>query len=393
MAALCDRSGPALGASSIADRIATLSADVWGADRAVHIVGGDASLLAVQQQLLQFAESSSPVLITGATGTGKELFARGLYVLSPRRKQLMISVNCAQYQDTQILASELFGHRRGCFTGAVVDRAGVFEEADRGVVFLDEVAELSLAAQAMLLRALSEGEIARVGENRARRVNVRVVAATARDLPAMVAAGTFRADLLYRLRYLRVSIPPVRARGGDWRLLAAHFLSRLNAQTDQRKSFSDEALAALGRHPWPGNVREIRCVVELAFFSTTGDLIDGPAVLSALDPVDDSAPAPAPVDPRPAPTPQPRAHDATDVYGALVIDKRCFWDAVYEPFMTRELSRREVAALVDRGLHEVGGSYKDLLTHFSIPQTDYPKFMDFLRHHRLKRSRRERAVQ
>jgi anaerobic nitric oxide reductase transcription regulator len=366
--------------------VAELAADMWGADRPVDIIGVHDAVTAVQQQMLQFAQSDSPMLIQGETGTGKELFARGVYLLSRRRKQPMMCVNCAQYQDTQLLASELFGHRRGSFTGAIADRPGVFEEADRGVVFLDEIAELSPAAQAMLLRTLSEGEIVRVGENRPRHVNVRVVAATARDLSAMVACGSFRADLYYRLRFLQLRIPPVRERGDDWRLLTHYFLDRLTGRVGDRRSFSDASLQLLERHRWPGNVRELAGVVDHGFFSATGDVIEPDAFASVLVEVarasdGETAPAAAPGPPPPAPV---------DVYRDLVVDRRGFWETVYQPFMTRELSRREVSALVERGLREAGGSYKDLLTLFGIPAADYLKFMDFLRHHRLKRSRRGR---
>ncbi len=367
--------------------MAELAADMWGTDRPVDIIGVHDTVTAVQQQMLQFAQSDSPMLIQGETGTGKELFARGVYLLSRRRKQPLMCVNCAQYQDTQLLASELFGHRRGSFTGAIADRPGVFEEADRGVVFLDEIAELSPAAQAMLLRTLSEGEIVRVGENRPRHVNVRVVAATARDLSAMVAAGSFRADLYYRLRFLQLPIPPLRERGGDWRLMANYFLNRLNGRGDDRRSFSDASLQALERHTWPGNVRELKGVVDHGFFSATGDVIEPAAFASVLAEIaclgeGETAHPAAPVPPPPA--------AGADVYKDLVARRRGFWENVYQPFMTRELSRREVSALVERGLREAGGSYKDLLKLFGIPDGDYLRFMDFLRHHRLKRSRRDR---
>jgi transcriptional regulator with GAF, ATPase, and Fis domain len=377
--------------TDVARRIAALSADLWGHDRAVHIVGLDASMLAVQQQLLQFAQADSPVLISGETGTGKELFARSLYLLSDRVRHALICVNCAQYHETPLLASELFGHRRGSFTGSLTDRAGAFEEADQGVVFLDEIAELSPPAQAMLLRTLSEGEIVRVGENRARHVDVRIIAASARDLGAMVNDGRFRADLYYRLRFLRLTIPPLRVRGDDWRLLVDHVLERLNTRRGCQKRFSGDALRALERCVWPGNVRELRSVVELAFFSTTGDVIETGCLEETLVPSPESV-ATQPM--RPERPPEPRLaliqSPPRDVYHRLVIERRSFWESVYHPFMTRELSRRDVSALIERGLREAGGSYRDLLTLFGVPQVQYQKFMDFLRHQRLKPSQGDR---
>ena len=167
-------------------------------------------------------------------------------------------MNCAQYHDGQLLASELFGHRKGAFTGAIADHRGVFEEADGGVVFLDEVGELCVPAQAMLLRALGEGEILPVGATQSKRVNVRVIAATSRDLRPMIEAGRFREDLYYRLRHLHVRVPALRERGDDWRLVLELLRAQLAARRGSRKRFSDAALNGWARYAWPGNVRELR---------------------------------------------------------------------------------------------------------------------------------------
>jgi len=371
--------------TDLARRIGAVSAERWGRERTVEIVGLDGSMRAVQQQLLQFAQADSPALISGETGTGKELFARSLYLLSDRVRHALICVNCAQYHETQLLASELFGHRRGSFTGALTDRAGAFEEADQGVVFLDEIAELSPPAQAMLLRTLSEGEIVRVGENRARHVDARIIAASARDLGAMVSDGRFRADLYYRLRFLRLTIPPLRMRGDDWRLLADHVLERLNTRRGCQKRFSGGALRALERCVWPGNVRELRGIVELAFFSTPGDVIEASCLEDAVVPSPESLATQLMRPERPAKPGLALIQSSQhDVYHQVVVEGRSFWDSVYQPFMTRELSRSDVSALIERGLQEAGGRYRDLLTLFGVPQDQYQKFMDFLRHQRLK---------
>ncbi|HEX2187654.1 MAG TPA: sigma-54 factor interaction domain-containing protein, partial [Longimicrobiaceae bacterium] len=198
--------------SDLARHLRLLSAEQWGERNGVALIGRHARLLEAQEKALFFAQAEAPVLVTGETGTGKELFARAVYLLGSRRGAPFVSVNCAQFGESQLVASELFGHRRGSFTGAVADHRGVFEEADGGVVFLDEVGELSSSAQAMLLRVLGEGEVVRVGESRARRVDVRVVAATNRDLREMVADGRFREDLYYRLRFLHLHVPPLRER-------------------------------------------------------------------------------------------------------------------------------------------------------------------------------------
>ncbi|MEW5929398.1 MAG: sigma 54-interacting transcriptional regulator [Gemmatimonadota bacterium] len=367
--------------SDLARHVRALSAEQWGERGAVALIGRHASLLEAQEKALFFAQADAPVLVTGETGTGKEIFARAVYLCSSRRGAPFVSVNCAQFHDNQLIASELFGHRRGSFTGAVADHRGVFEEADGGVVFLDEVGELSQAAQAMLLRVLGEGEVVRVGESRARRVDVRVVAATNRDLRAMVAGGRFREDLYYRLRFLHLHVPALRERGDDWRLLTDFCLRRLEARSGIDKRLSPASLARLGAHQWPGNVRELRGLMEMCHCLALRDRFIEPHLFEQhLEPAGapDAAPAAAAVL---APA---SASGGIPVIGEGEGD---FWTRVYEPFMDRELSRSQVRAVVEEGLRRSNWSYKRALRVFGVEPDDYLRFMDFLRHHRLKPER------
>jgi transcriptional regulator with GAF, ATPase, and Fis domain len=361
-------------ASSLSHKVWLRSVECWGEERATLIVGEDQRLAVALEQAERFARSESPVLITGETGTGKELFARSIYLLSGRRPAAFLSINCAQYQEGQIIASELFGHKRGSFTGAVGDHRGVFEAAEGGVVFLDEVGELSMHAQALLLRLLGEGEVVPVGETRARRVNVRTIVATNRDLGEMVEGGRFRADLYYRLRHLHLRVPAVRDRGDDWRLILVHYLERLSAPGEERKRFSSEAMALLGRHHWPGNVREIRGVVDTGFHLSDGLVIrpqDFAESLEEVSRVRQMAAVSLSLSPR-------------GLFDRLIGREGSFWELVQEPYLDRDLNRSEVRDIVARGLAHSGGSYKRLVALFSIADGDYLKFMDFLRHHRLK---------
>ncbi|HEY9516189.1 MAG TPA: sigma 54-interacting transcriptional regulator [Gemmatimonadaceae bacterium] len=367
---LVDRGGQV----ELARNIARLSYERWGAQTPTLLIGRHRKLSDALEKLGRLAVSDSPVLITGETGTGKELFARALYLLSARTRAPFLSINCGRYPEAQLVASELFGHKRGSFTGAVSDHRGIFEEADGGVVFLDEIGELCAPAQAMLLRLLSEGDIRPVGASHAKHVNVRVVAATNRDLRAMIASGTFHADLYYRLRYLQVHVPPVRERGDDWELIADYHLKRLGTRGTVMKSFSREARTLLGEYPWPGNVRELVSVVDTGFHLSDGPIIEPSDFTEQLEDV--------------AREEQlgriPLSREPADLMSRMTTGGETFWDAVYRPFMDRELSRADVRDLVGQGLIRTRGSYKKLLGTFRIAETDYLRFMDFLRHQRLK---------
>lgn len=368
--------------SRLADQVATRSQERWGERQRTTIIGRHASLEAVLEQAVRFARSDSPVLITGETGTGKELFARALYLLSSRWNREFLSVNCAQYRESQLISSELFGHKRGSFTGAVNDHQGIFETADGGVVFLDEIAELSAPAQALLLRLFSEGEILPVGANRSRRVNVRTVMATNRNLKEMVDAGTFRADLYYRLRQLNLRIPPVRERGDDWRMIVEHYVEETAAAAGAaQKQFSPQALKVLGQYNWPGNVRELRAVAESSFHLSDGSVIGPESFAESLESLESMSRMR-----EMSVVPLLSAQQPETELERLLAGEGTFWELVHEPFLERDLNRNQVRDIIASGLSRSGGSYKRLLPLFSIAQEDYLKFMDFLRHHRLKPS-------
>lgn len=351
------------------DRLAT---ERWGTRRPTVVIGHSDALRKALERAVRLARSDNPVLLTGETGTGKELFARALHLFSDRRAREYLSVNCAQYRDGQLITSELFGHKRGSFTGAVDDHRGVFECASGGTVFLDEVGELSPPAQAMLLRTLSEGEIVPVGGTRATPVDVRVIAATSRDLTAMMHEGAFRADLYFRLHCLHVHVPPLRERDDDWQLIASHCLARLAEAVGAHKGLSADARGVLGDYEWPGNVREVRSVMDTGYYAADGALIRARDIAEALEVAsrqEQLARIPVFVD---------------DNVEQMVAGRASFWDAVHAPFMDRELSRADVREIVLNGLERTRGSYKRLVELFGMPQTDYLKFMDFLRHQRLK---------
>jgi len=219
------------------------------------------------------APTETTVLIQGESGTGKELAARALHLLSPRADKPLISVNCAAIPES-LIESELFGHEKGAFTGAVSARTGLIEAADGGSLFLDEIGELPPEAQARLLRVLQESEIRRVGSTQSRKVNVRMIAATHRNLKAMTRTGEFREDLYYRLNVMQIRIPPLRKRQGDILMLAKRFLKRQGEKLGKPDmQLSPEAMRAVERHRWPGNVRELENAIERASILCDGDII------------------------------------------------------------------------------------------------------------------------
>ena len=250
------------------ERLAAENAYLRGTATDYEIVGDSPGIRRVLEGVAKVAPSRTLVLVEGETGTGKELVARAIHAASPRRERLFVALNCAALSEG-ILESELFGHRRGAFTGAIADRKGLFEVADGGTLFLDEISETTPELQAKLLRVLQDGEIRQVGDNHPRKVDVRVVAATNRRLEDEVKAGRFREDLYYRLRVFPIRIPPLRERLEDVPALAGHLVRRVAAQIGKHvEAPTPEALALLARYPFPGNVRELANELERAVLMT-----------------------------------------------------------------------------------------------------------------------------
>jgi len=235
------------------------------------LVGTSPAMLELGERIGALGRSATTLLVLGETGTGKELVARALHDRSPRAGRPFLPHNFGAIPDS-LVESEVFGHMRGAFTGALADRPGLFELADRGTLFLDEIGDASPAVQSRLLRVLQESEVRRVGDTRSRRVDVRIIAATHRDLQSDIACGRFRADLYYRLHVLALRVPPLRERREDIPLLAAHTLRRV-ARRDRIRvlGLREDALEALLGHPWPGNVRELMGVLERAVHSLPPD--------------------------------------------------------------------------------------------------------------------------
>ncbi|HEX9292001.1 MAG TPA: sigma-54 dependent transcriptional regulator [Anaeromyxobacteraceae bacterium] len=255
------------------DEAATLRRELEGTFSFHSLVGKSARMQEVYRLLEQAAGLDITVLLLGETGTGKELAARAIHYHSARKTRRFLPVNCGALPP-DLVESELFGHARGAFTGAAAAKAGLFEEADGGTLFLDEVGELPLATQVKLNRALQEKEIRRVGDNAAVKVDVRILAATHRDLKAEAAAGRFREDLFYRLHVFPVRLPALRERLEDVPLLAAHFLDKhARAARRELSGFEADALRALTAHAWPGNVRELENAVERAVAVAAGPLV------------------------------------------------------------------------------------------------------------------------
>ncbi|MES2494454.1 MAG: phage shock protein operon transcriptional activator [Pseudomonadota bacterium] len=236
-------------------------------DRSGQLIGESGAFLDAVEQASRAAPLRRPILVVGERGTGKELIAERLHRLSDRWGEPLVILNCAALPES-LIEAELFGHEAGAFTGAVRARAGRFEEADKGTLFLDELATLSMAAQERLLRAIEYGEVTRIGSSRPLRVDVRIVAATNEDLPRLTAQGRFRPDLLDRLSFEVITLPPLRMREGDVAVLAHHFGQRMASELawESWPGFARPAMAALDEYPWPGNVRELRNVVERAIY-------------------------------------------------------------------------------------------------------------------------------
>jgi len=270
-------------------------------ERENQFIGQSTAFLDAVERASRAAPMSRPVLVIGERGTGKELIAERLHRLSTRWDEPLVTMNCAALPET-LIEAELFGHEAGAFTGATKARTGRFEEADKGTLFLDELGTLSMGAQERLLRAVEYGEVTRIGASRPVRVDVRIVAATNDDLPALAKSGEFRADLLDRLSFEVITLPPLRVREGDVGVLAEYFGRRMAAELDWHgwPGFAPHVVAAFEDYGWPGNVRELRNVVERAVYRW--DDPESPIAYAQFDPFDSPWKPKAPPHRRAGPT-------------------------------------------------------------------------------------------
>jgi transcriptional regulator with PAS, ATPase and Fis domain len=326
----------------------------------------------LHEELDRLARSDAKVLITGESGVGKEVVAREIHSRSPRITRPFVPVNCAGLPES-LLESELFGHVKGSFTGAFRDKAGKLEIADGGTLFLDEVGDMTVRMQGLLLRFLETGELQKVGADRVHtKVDLRVIAATHRDLRELIVQQQFREDLFYRLNVIHVVVPPLRERREDIKPLVDQVLSRRSGKDQVLQGFSDEAMMALRTYHWPGNVRELENVVERLMVTCQKEL----AQVDDL-PVEIRAPQRNAARPKT----ERRRTVADDLFKQLTEGSQCFWNTVYPLYMQREITRSNVRDLVRKGLEEARGNYKIVVRLFNMPPDDYKKFLNFLRKH------------
>jgi transcriptional regulator with GAF, ATPase, and Fis domain len=344
----------------------------------IRFVGQSTAMQQIEEDVESAARSDAKVLITGETGVGKDVVAHLIHQRSARVAGPLLTVNCAGLPDS-LLESELFGHVRGSFTGAYRDKSGLLEMAPNGTVFLDEVGEMSVRMQVVLLRFLETGEIQRIGSDRVtKRVDVRLITATNRDLQSQISAGLFREDLYYRLNVIRLTIPPLRERVEDVPLIITHYLDVYSAKHKvSRPELLPVTLDALIRYRWPGNVRELKNIVERLVLRSRGHAIQ-PSDLPqevfrspfSTAPVASTSEA------------QPRYQTVAEGLVRCMIEEReSFWSVVYPRFMARDLTRDDLRTIVHIGLRQTNGNYRLMTQLFNMPDDTYKRFLGFLRKH------------
>ena len=338
------------------------------------MLGVSAAIRSVEEEIEYAARSGAKVLITGESGVGKEVVARLIHSRGARRAAPLVPINCAGIPDS-LLESELFGHVKGSFTDAHRDKAGWLERAHAGTVFLDEIGEMSLRMQALLLRFLETGEIQRVGSDRhVPNLDVRVIAATHRKLINLVQEKAFREDLYYRLNVIHIEVPPLRERREDIVILLKYFLASFSEMYDiPQPDLGLESVKRFSDYQWPGNVRELRNVAERLILRCGSSRADVDAL--ARDLVRDSGGSRTAVRTVKEGEP-PQSHV---LFERIVKGGASFWSVAYEPFMARDLTRRDIRDLVRLGLEHTRGNYKLLVTTFNMGPEEYKKFLNFLR--------------
>ena len=369
-----------------------MTRDEQGSWETPVLLGESTAMATLRLEIESAARTQAKVLILGETGVGKEVVARLIHAGGARRNRAFVAVNCSGIPET-LLASELFGHVRGSFTGAYRDKSGLVRQADHGTLFLDELGEMSLQMQAALLRFTETGEIQPVGADAPTgHTDVRLITATNRDLRQRIADGLFREDLYYRLNVIQIRIPPLRERGSDIILLMDHYLAQAAQSHRLRQpSLMPAASDLLMAYQWPGNVRELRNVAErIVLQDRVGavpaealphEIRDGGTVIAIGGPrkaASDAAAGAAFVGRVDASKPAVPASAMAEKLWQRMATGEDFWSVVGQAFKARELTRADLTALVDRGLTETRGSYRALLGLFNLPESDYKKFHAFL---------------
>jgi len=312
------------------------------------MIGQSEVMQRLRDRVKAAARVTGSVLVTGESGTGKELVARAIHDNSDRCSNRFVAVDCGALPE-ELIESELFGHRRGAFTSAVADKAGLFEEANGGTLFLDEIANTSRRFQAKLLRVLQDRQLRRLGDVTMRKLDLRVIAATNCDLMTMVRRGEFREDLYYRLNVFAIQVPPLRRRLEDVPLLVEYILR------GRQKSMSEAAMQKLMTYSFPGNVRELENIVESAACIAHGPAIQAEEITLP--------------------------EDGSQMWPLEEVIVGDFWESVARPYSERMITKNQVEHLIRKGLERTRGSYKKMLPLFRIPDSDYKRFMDFLRRH------------
>lgn len=348
--------------------VSQIEAERWGIPGFVGQSGTFRKILQDVRRLQNF--DSTNVLITGESGTGKELVARAIHFGSARASTPFLPVNCSAIP-AELAESSFFGHVRGAFTGASADRQGFFELADGGTLFLDEIGDMPAPLQAKLLRVLEDGHVTRVGASQSKRVNVRIVSATNKDLLAQIKSGGFREDLYYRLAGFTVWSPPLRERKDDIPLLAGHLLNLLATEIGlSSPKIERDALESLMAYAFPGNIRELRNVLMRALIQCDGGSIRAEHLQLGIRSQNGNS--------------LPAIEEA--YFRRMTEGGEDFWQVIQDPYLDRALNREQVKKVVALGLEKTAGSYKNLLGLFGLPEDQYTRFMDFLRHNRLKPS-------
>ncbi|MFC2173163.1 sigma 54-interacting transcriptional regulator, partial [Acidobacteriota bacterium] len=366
---------------SSGQEISHLRKEMQQAFRFEGIVGESDEMARIQDKIGILLDNDSTVLIYGESGTGKEVVARTIHYNSNRRDEPFVAVDCGTIPET-LIESELFGHVKGAFTDARSSRPGLFQEADGGTVFLDEISNTSPAFQAKLLRVLQEGEIRPVGANAFRKVDVRVLVATNKDLQILVHEDSFRADLFYRLNVIRIDLPALRERMVDLPLLVDHFIKKFNSKWDKQvQGISRDALAVLQRFTWPGNVRELESVIASAIVTASGDAIQTRDLPQAiLKPARGNGSSNSMENGMNADLQERSEQEqASTIYSLLVERKASFWDEVHQPFVNHEMTKNTVRHIIRLALKDARGIYLKAARGLGLVGDDECKrFMNFI---------------